>query len=188
MKQWNKGRLQTIPPIQERQSESWCTTTFSVTLTTCHTPIRSQQTLTCQKEHMENAKSALSVQKYNRRIHSHFKRGSASLPKPPATHQETFKAIQLLWDLAFECFKEPGFDQLARLLNFVSCTLQKEAHANLQPTKIIDYFGQPHLQASPAHSEQPQACVQHMSDVDDDNIELLEEGWAPVAGQLHREE
>jgi hypothetical protein len=41
IKWWNKGILQTI---QERQSESWCTTTFSVTLTGCHTPIRSQQT------------------------------------------------------------------------------------------------------------------------------------------------
>jgi hypothetical protein len=35
------------------------------------------------------------------------------VPKPPASRQETFKAIQLLWDLAFEHFKESGFNQLA---------------------------------------------------------------------------
>jgi hypothetical protein len=44
-------------------------------------------------------------------------------PKPPASCQEIFKAIQLLGDLSVEHYRDPGFDQLAKALNVVSSTL-----------------------------------------------------------------
>jgi hypothetical protein len=82
---------------------------------------------------------------------------------------------------------EPGFDQLEASLNVISC-VQKEAHTNLQPTKITDSFGQPWLQASPARPKQPPIYVEDGSDAYDSDIELLEEGLAPVAVQLHGKE
>jgi len=45
------------------------------------------------------------------------------VPKPPATHQEIFKVVQLLGDLSFEHYGDPEFNQLARSLNVVSCAL-----------------------------------------------------------------
>jgi hypothetical protein len=68
------------------------------------------------------------------------------------------------------------------------CTIHPKRQQKDALTKIMDYFDQPHPQASPAHSKQPQAYVEHASDHDDDEIELLEEGLAPVTVQWHREE
>ena len=54
---------------------------------------------------------------------------------------EIFKAIQLLGDVSLERYGDPAFDQLARALNAVSRTLQKEAHKSLHTTKITNFFG-----------------------------------------------
>ena len=88
------------------------------------------------------------------------------VPKPPATRQEIFRAVQLLGDLSFERYGDPEFDQLARSLNAVSCALRKEAQSSMQTTKITDFFGFPH--------------VDDGDDINDGEIELLEERLAPV--------
>ena len=64
------------------------------------------------------------------------------ISKQPPTCKEIFKAIQLLGDVSLECYGDPTFDQLARTLHAVSCTLQKESCKSLHMSKITNFFGE----------------------------------------------
>lgn len=60
-------------------------------------------------------------------------------PKKP-THKDIMAATQLLLTISINCQNEQGFSQLFRSISQVNCIFQREAHEEMKPTLITNFF------------------------------------------------